>query len=177
MNSFYLKRRLSTLPLLRSTIDVVGLNFSVRNGKRWIPNAITTLIPFKMFDSGQRYSFSNLRFVSISTNTADISILPSGNRKSRAISTTRLRHYCPYTCSLSTSQSTTTLEGDLILRLASYLDAFSTYPIQTQIPGGAPGGTTGKPEVCPTRSSRTSVRATQISCAHDRQRPNCLTTF
>ena len=50
MNSFYLKRRLSTLPLLRSTIDVVGLNFSVRNGKRWIPNAITTLIPFKMFD-------------------------------------------------------------------------------------------------------------------------------
>ena len=48
------KRRLSTLPLLRSTIDVVGLNFSVRNGKRWIPNAITTLIPFiansKIFD-------------------------------------------------------------------------------------------------------------------------------
>ena len=32
----------------------------------------------------------------------------------------------------------------------------------------APGGTTGKPEVCPTRSSRTSVRATQISYAHDR---------
>ena len=62
MNSFLpfssrlLKRRLSTLPLLRSTIDVVGLNFSVRNGKRWIPNAITTLIPFKMFDFGQRYS-------------------------------------------------------------------------------------------------------------------------
>ena len=103
LESVTLKRRLSTLPLLRSTIDVVGLNFSVRNGKRWIPNAITTLIPFKMFDSGQRYSFSNLRFVSISTNTADISILPLGNRKSRAISTTRLRHYCPYTCSLSTS--------------------------------------------------------------------------
>ena len=55
-SSRLLKRRLSTLPLLRSTIDVVGLNFSVRNGKRWIPNAITTLIPFKMFDFGQRYS-------------------------------------------------------------------------------------------------------------------------
>ena len=38
------KRRLPTLPLLRSTIGVVGLNFSVRNGKRWNPNAITTLI-------------------------------------------------------------------------------------------------------------------------------------
>ena len=25
-----------------STIDVIGLNFSVRNGKRWNPNAKTT---------------------------------------------------------------------------------------------------------------------------------------
>ena len=38
-----LKRRLPTLPLLRSTIGVIGLNFSVRNGKRWNPNAIVTL--------------------------------------------------------------------------------------------------------------------------------------
>ena len=37
-----LKRRLPTLPLLRSTIGVTGLNFSVRNGKRWNPGAITT---------------------------------------------------------------------------------------------------------------------------------------
>ena len=106
LESVTLKRRLSTLPLLRSTIDVVGLNFSVRNGKRWIPNAITTLIPLcKMFDFGQRLLFSNLRFVSINRHkpSADISILPLGNRKSRAISTTRLRHCCPYTCSLSTS--------------------------------------------------------------------------
>ena len=29
---------------LRSTIGVTGLNFSVRDGKRWIPGAITTLI-------------------------------------------------------------------------------------------------------------------------------------
>ena len=28
----------------RSTIGVVRLNFSVRNGKRWIPHAITTLM-------------------------------------------------------------------------------------------------------------------------------------
>ena len=58
--------------------------------------------------------------------------------------------------------------GDLILWLASCLDAFSTYPDQTRLPGGAPDGTTGRPEVCPTRSSRTSVRTTQISCAHNR---------
>ena len=37
-----LKRRLPTLPLLRSTIGVTGLNFSVRNGKRWNPGAIIT---------------------------------------------------------------------------------------------------------------------------------------
>ena len=42
-----LKRRLPTLPLLRSTIGVTRLNFSVRNGKRWIPRAITTLMPLK----------------------------------------------------------------------------------------------------------------------------------
>ena len=36
------KRRLPTLPLLRSTIGVTGLNFSVRNGKRWNPGAIAT---------------------------------------------------------------------------------------------------------------------------------------
>ena len=49
------------------------------------------------------------------------------------------------------------------MRLASHLDAFSAYPFQTQIPSGAPGGTTGKPEVCPSRSSRTSDGTTQNS--------------
>ena len=34
---------------LRSTIGVTGLNFSVRDGKRWIPGAITTLIRFAVF--------------------------------------------------------------------------------------------------------------------------------
>ena len=32
-----------------------------------------------------------------------------------------------------------------------------------QIPSGAPGGTTGKPEVCPSRSSRTSQGGFRIS--------------
>ena len=80
----------------------------------------------------------------------------------------RLLRRCLYTCLLSTSSSRTTLKGALISRMASHLDAFSAYPYQTRIPGGAPGGTTGKPEVCPTRSSRTSVSTTQDSCAHDR---------
>ena len=34
--------RRPTLPLMRSTIGAAGLNFSVRNGKRWNPDAIAT---------------------------------------------------------------------------------------------------------------------------------------
>ena len=34
------------LSRFRSTIGVAGLNFSVRDGKRWIPRAITTLVFF-----------------------------------------------------------------------------------------------------------------------------------
>ena len=89
-------------------------------------------------------------------------------RKPRAISKARLWRRRLYTCLLSTSSSRTTLNGVLISRPASHLDAFSAYPFQTRIPGGAPGGTTGIPEVCPARSSRTSARSTQDSCAHDR---------
>ena len=58
--------------------------------------------------------------------------------------------------------------GDLILRTASCLDAFSAYPFPTWLPSGAPGGTTGGPEVGPARSSRTSASTAQISNAHDR---------
>ena len=33
----------------RSTIGVVRFNFSVRNGKRWSPHAIATLVSFYVF--------------------------------------------------------------------------------------------------------------------------------
>ena len=56
--------------------------------------------------------------------------------------------------------------GYLILRGASRLDAFSVYPFPTWLPGHAPGGTTGTPEVSPSRSSRTKDSSSQISCAH-----------
>ena len=58
--------------------------------------------------------------------------------------------------------------GYLILRCASRLDAFSVYHIHTQLPSCALGRTTGAPEVCPSRSSRTKDSSSQISCAHDR---------
>ena len=54
----------------------------------------------------------------------------------------------------------------LILRGASHLDAFSVYPFPTWLPGHAPGGATGTPEVSPSRSSRTKDSSSQISYAH-----------
>ena len=47
--SVFKRGRLPTLPHNCSTIGVGGLNFSVRNGKRWIPNAITTLISLILY--------------------------------------------------------------------------------------------------------------------------------
>jgi len=56
-------------------------------------------------------------------------------------------------------------EGGFISRRASRLDAFSGYPFQTWQTSRAPGGTTGTPEVCPSRSSRTRDSPSQASCA------------
>ena len=81
----------------------------------------------------------------------------------RAISTARLRTLPPLHLPPIDVVVYDGPRRDLILWLASCLDAFSTYPNQTRIPGGAPGGTTGRPEVCPARSSRTGAGATQIS--------------
>ena len=91
-------------------------------------------------------------------------------------------HYCAFTPSLSTSSSPTDLQEscdsrDLILGQASRLDAFSGYLFRTQLPGNATGVTTGTPEVRSLRSSRTRSNSPQISNAHGRQGPNCLTTF
>ncbi len=58
--------------------------------------------------------------------------------------------------------------GDLILRVASRLDAFSGYPFRTRLPSDATGVTTGTPAVRPSRSSRTKDRSSQISYAHSR---------
>ena len=57
--------------------------------------------------------------------------------------------------------------GNLILGLASRLDAFSVYPIQTWLLCYALGRTTDTPQVRPSRSSRTKDSASEISYAHD----------
>ena len=54
-------------------------------------------------------------------------------------------------------------EGDLILELASRLDAFSAYQNRTWLLSNAPGGTTDTPLVRPSGSSRTTESPPQIS--------------
>ena len=56
----------------------------------------------------------------------------------------------------------------LILRWASHLDAFSVYPIETQLLSRAIGMTTDTPSVSPSWSSRTKDSSSQISYACDR---------
>ena len=77
--------------------------------------------------------------------------------------------YHTSTSALSTSSSsrgfTSLRMGYLILRGASRLDAFSVYPFPTWLPGREPGGSTGTPEVSPSRSSRTKDSSSQISSA------------
>ena len=90
------KRRLPTLPLLRSTIGVARLNFSVRDGKRWIPRAITTLISYQGIIHGEQ-----VLDLEVTRQTI--------GGKSRAISTARLGYRYPHTCGLSTSSSATAL--------------------------------------------------------------------
>ena len=72
------------------------------------------------------------------------------------------------TCVLLTCWSGTALEGDLVWRGVSCLDAFSSYPVRTWLPSCATGVTTGAPEVRPSRSSRTRDRSSQVSNTHGR---------
>ena len=86
-------RRLPTLPPLGSTIGVDGLNFSVRNGKRWNPGAIATI---NKIDISIHVLFRNLTHLlpysqllgNLPTN--DSFTICSKHTKFRAISSARL---------------------------------------------------------------------------------------
>ena len=167
-------------------------NFSVRDGKRWNPHAVFTLMSlfrslfrftlerFPFFRSftpdGRLFGFAALWRKRVHTGVADPceSVAQRASLSARLVFVSFLRNFRAIsTARLSMSPclhlrpiDVVVCDGplrDLILKLASCLDAFSTYPTQTLLPGGAPGGTTGTQEVCPTRSSRTSVGSPQIS--------------
>ena len=133
------------------------LNFSVRNGKRWSPHAVITLIRFRDTQAGSPEDRADTQFHHGSPRSISFSTEP------RAISTARLNasprlHLRPIDVVVCDGP-----RRDLISESASCLDAFSTYPVRTRLPGCAPGGTTGAPEVRPARSSRTSAGSPQVS--------------
>ena len=90
--------------LVDSTIGVVGLNFSVRNGKRWNPNAITTWNKVG-FATNDYLTYSGF-YKSYNQKYRAFNFL---RKKFRAISKARLWRHRLYTCLLSTSSSLTTL--------------------------------------------------------------------
>ena len=152
INSCFFSRQLPTFPpsCPGSIIGVRGLSFRVRNGNERFPSAMTTgisMIRWKRYSSSLR---SSPRLIS----TPRLRMLPSFHREpiNRVIF----------------PESYLFRVGYLILGWASHLDAFSAYPLRTQLPSYAPGGTTGKPEVRPSRSSRTRDSSPQVSYAHDR---------
>ena len=97
----------------------------------------------------------------------------SGWSSRSAVRTGRLRssrtvHARPIDLVISQEPSVAARHGNLVLEGASRLDAFSAYPVPTWLPGDAPSGTAGTPEVGPPQSSRTRGDAPQVSCARGR---------
>src|SRR5918999_2041938 len=152
-------RRLPTLPggCPPSTIGASRLNFSVRNGKRCFPAALTAEVvraprfraPSKLHSEHTQCSKSRPRAIS----TGPLNALP------------RL-HVPPINVVVSHGSYSLKGMGSLISRWASRLDAFSGYPIRTWLISGAVGTTTDTPEVRSLRSSRTRSDSSQASSAH-----------
>ena len=105
-----------------STIGVSGLNFSVRNGKRWDTAAIATIISELGIHAAQHY-IGKRRIIPLTSNQQNIKKQTGMYMKKhpcekkyrvpdksfRAISSARLWRRRLYTCTLSTSSSLTTL--------------------------------------------------------------------
>ena len=72
----------------RSTIGVVRLNFSVRNGKRWDPHAITTLVRFQCAHHYWLFVAPVIRLKEISGNAR---LNPSLEQASRICAPSALR--------------------------------------------------------------------------------------
>ena len=172
LSALFRQRSIFPGSLPPSIVDAKELNFRVRYGYGWNLLAITT--GFRGFTlktkqcknySPENSSLKNLTLVK-----------PSTYQYQSATCVTALPPLTYQPFSLYGVLPDYSV-GNLILRGASRLDAFSVYPVRTQLPSHAVGTTTGAPVVRPSRSSRTKDSSFQISCAHDRQGPNCLTTF
>ena len=109
----YWKKAATYSPALHcSTIGAGGLNFSVRNGKRWDTAAITTWLGVWLSHKQGKKEWRATRHLcpaASATSGADDTAEMREVRKFRAISSARLWRRRLYTCALSTSSSGTTL--------------------------------------------------------------------
>jgi hypothetical protein len=148
-----------------STITAEGLNCCVRNGNRWYPFALATK---------KLYLGTGRLLTPVPSKLHNmIDIFQNCRSSPRTISTRQLKallplHLWPIYLIFYEGSYQINSVGDLFLRSASRLDAFSAYPFRTWGSSRASGDTTGKPAVRPSRSSRTRDRSSQISCARDR---------
>ena len=153
---------------IHTIIGAASFHDSVRNGKMWFQSAIFTKQNFNIILSIQSRQQSNNIFIGSSL---------TANQYRLAKHITALTHSTYQRCDLQRAFRGIFSQGNLISWQVSRLDAFSGYLFHTQLPGCTTGVITGTPEVCPFRSSRTRNSPIQISNAHGRQGPNCLTTF
>ena len=163
-----INRRHPTLPgaCAPSTIGANGLDFSVRNGKRYFPVAMAAELSKGRARTGVQRAWRGSRHLqnSIATQTCSKS-------RPRAISTGQLNallrlHRPPIDVVVFHGPYSLEVMGNLISRWASRLDAFSGYPIQTWLISSALGRTTDTPEVRSSRSSRTRDDSSQVPNAH-----------
>ena len=152
-------RRRPTLPggLPPSTIGAGGLHCRVRNGNGCFPAAVAT----------GTSSGSQTPLRTPERARAKSKKIPSP----RPISTGRLNtspcvHLRPINLVVYQGPYPVNPVGDLILRQASRLDAFSAYPFRRSPTSHALGRTTGTRELRPSRSSRTRDSSPQVSFAH-----------
>ena len=177
-------RRRPTLPrpLGRSTIGAVGLNDRVRDGNGCGPYALVAsdhLLTCRQSEVVRSWQASRktTRMLSLQGGAWGV-VKPHGRLGPLRSEWVTPRPRAAYRRSgLLRPFRRRKASGAFILGGASHLDAFSGYPHQPSLPGGALGRTAGTRAGRPTRSSRTRVRAPQRSTAHDGYRPNCLTTF
>ena len=169
-------RQSPTLPPGRpgSTIGREELNFRVRDGNGWDLFLMVTVQTCGQ--SAERAQHPRVEQAKRLSRKIEEDAGPTGWPPSTAamvkpngqLVLVSFTHRCASTSSLSTLWSSRTLQGELISRGASHLDAFSGYPVRTWLPGNAAGATTGTPEVRPPRSSRTRGSSSQLSNAHRR---------
>ena len=139
---------------------LVHFIFCIKKGIRSLGFLLSYFLFHCTFKTAHKLSISNL--LPFPTLTFWSSPRPISSSQLHA-----LRHFHPCPINLVVFKGSYFFRmGYLILRGASRLDAFSVYPFPTWLPGREPGGSTGTPEVSPSRSSRTKDSSSQISYAH-----------